>query len=592
MPVLTLPLALLALAAVPALVAIYWLRNKFRRQTVSSLMLWLDQRRPREGGVRVQSIQTPLLFFLELAALVLLALAAARPMLPLPDAAIPVFVVLDDSYSMGAGGDESPRALAEQTLREELRRLPGFSLRLMLAGSNVQLLGPPVRSEGDVLPLLENWTCTAPAARIDRAVALAADMGTDDARVIVLTDRAPGSPQAKDQRIEWWAFGQRRANVAFVNAARTTREEQDRCLIEIANLSDQPQVTEFALETSADGGARVTRLDLGPRQIHRVFMTLSQNTTALAASLSDDALDMDNRLLLLPPPRRMVRARLSINDQDLHQLVRDALDASGRVLITDARPELLITDSPEAAPTPDGVWMLQILTAPADAQAAYLGPFVVNRAHPLTEGLGLNGVVWSADKVEDTPGAVVVTAGDVPLLTDTRLAGDNHLIRLKFNPTASNLQNSTDWPILFWNLLQWRSGRSPGLPQPNVRLGTETAVRLDPIVEKVIIERPDGNRIELPVHDGSVSLRADQPGLYTITAAGADYSLAANVLYRDESDLSAAITGRWGSAPAADQLPRHYRGAAWILVILALAILAAHQVLAGRAGGRRQDIGG
>ena len=65
MPVFTFPLAFIALLAVPALVAIYWLRNQSRERHVSSLLLWLDERQMWEGGRRIQRLQTPLLFFLE-----------------------------------------------------------------------------------------------------------------------------------------------------------------------------------------------------------------------------------------------------------------------------------------------------------------------------------------------------------------------------------------------------------------------------------------------------------------------------------------------------------------------------------------------
>jgi hypothetical protein len=49
-PLLTYPLALIALAAVPALAAIYILRNRFRRRQVSSLLLWRFQVQAKSGG--------------------------------------------------------------------------------------------------------------------------------------------------------------------------------------------------------------------------------------------------------------------------------------------------------------------------------------------------------------------------------------------------------------------------------------------------------------------------------------------------------------------------------------------------------------
>ncbi|HMF15697.1 MAG TPA: BatA domain-containing protein, partial [Gemmataceae bacterium] len=119
---LTTPWALWGLLAVPALVAIYWLRKRFRQMPVSSLMLWRDQKEAKQGGFRIRRLQTPLLFFLELLALVLLVGAAAGPSVSMPSAHRPLVVILDDSYSMQAGGDDSPRKLAEKALLEELDR--------------------------------------------------------------------------------------------------------------------------------------------------------------------------------------------------------------------------------------------------------------------------------------------------------------------------------------------------------------------------------------------------------------------------------------------------------------------------------------
>ena len=102
LPFLTYPLALIALATVPALAAIYILRNRFRRRPVSSLVLWRFHVQSKSGGAKIHRLQLPLLFFLELLALVLLVTAAGGPHWKLPQSARPLIVVLDDSFSMGA----------------------------------------------------------------------------------------------------------------------------------------------------------------------------------------------------------------------------------------------------------------------------------------------------------------------------------------------------------------------------------------------------------------------------------------------------------------------------------------------------------
>src|SRR5262245_50728820 len=116
LPVFATPWALLGLLALPVLVGIYWLRNRFRPLPVSSLMLWADQRESRAGGPRLRRPQTPLLFFLELLAILLLVLAATGPSADTTMSARPLVVVLDDSFSMRAGGNESPRRQALKAL--------------------------------------------------------------------------------------------------------------------------------------------------------------------------------------------------------------------------------------------------------------------------------------------------------------------------------------------------------------------------------------------------------------------------------------------------------------------------------------------
>ena len=114
--VLTSPLVLLGLSALPLLAAVYWLRSRSRRAVVSSLAFWTDQRSPRRGGLIIHRMQTPLSFFLEFLAITLLVVAAAGPAVLKRDVVRSLVVVLDDSYSMlaasGDGSDSSRKRAA------------------------------------------------------------------------------------------------------------------------------------------------------------------------------------------------------------------------------------------------------------------------------------------------------------------------------------------------------------------------------------------------------------------------------------------------------------------------------------------------
>ena len=84
MPFFTYPLAWIAAITLPALAAIYFLRHRFRKQSVSTLLLWQMHQESREGGRRIEKPKLPLVFFLELLVLLLLVLAATGPRWQVP----------------------------------------------------------------------------------------------------------------------------------------------------------------------------------------------------------------------------------------------------------------------------------------------------------------------------------------------------------------------------------------------------------------------------------------------------------------------------------------------------------------------------
>ena len=104
----------------------------------------------------------------------------------------------------------------------------------------------------------------------------------------------------------------------------------------------------------------------------------------------------------------------------------------------------------------------------------------MDNSHPLAAGVALEGVIWAGAAITNSPGEIpVILAGNVPLLSVREdLAGGRHL-NLNINPGYSTVQNTPDWPILFWNILSWRIAEMPGLKESNARLGTEVTLRTD-----------------------------------------------------------------------------------------------------------------
>src|SRR6185503_11402018 len=285
------PLAFVALLAVPALVAIYWLRSRHKRQPVSTLMLWMDQREAREGGLLIHRLQTPLLFFLELLTILLLILAAARPAVTAGDSARSLTVVLDDSFSMLAGSGGSSRSRALAAIEKETESGRYSSVRLIVASDTPQILGEGARDLDR--ELLKEWRCQSPSADLAEAISFAFALGGNRPRVLVATDQPPPE-EPTDGRLEWWAFGNAANNIAFVNATRSARDTQERCLLEVANLSPNPVKTGLVIGLSRPGESESrelqrTALILGPGETRRILLKLEPGAGTLHAQLDDDA---------------------------------------------------------------------------------------------------------------------------------------------------------------------------------------------------------------------------------------------------------------------------------------------------------------
>jgi Aerotolerance regulator N-terminal len=631
-PVFVYPLAFLGLLTLPALVAIYYFRSRHRRQVVSSLMLWLDPRETRSGGTVIRRLQTPLLFFLELLLLALLTLAAAGPHVRSSEGTRPLVVVLDDSFSMLAGGDDCARNRAVRALKEEFQRRGSGPVRLVLAGERPVLLGEPVGTAPELAHLLKQWECRSPAASLEAGLAVASEIGGDLALLLVLTDRSSGEELEKG-RVEWWSFGEPRPNLALVNAARTNRDGADRCLLEVANLSATTESTTLVI-TTGEQEAEVRRsvLSLKPGETHRTVLQLPSGTTALQARIGDDVLAIDNRVNLLPIGRREVRVEVRVDSPVLRPLVEKAVRAAGGMLIEDPTPrpplrfgegekdrreeksgprsdpptapprngeggrdkkdkgggrvQIIITDSESVPDTEPGTWVLQLL---AEKQAeAFLGPFVLDRAHPLTEGLSMQGVIWGAGKTTSFPGRPVVMAGNVPLLTDAEDAAGRHTLRLRLRPDLSTLQDSPNWPILLANLVQWQSSGQPGLARPNLRLGEEAVLTFVVPPEEVIWTAPDGTTRTLVVQDRRVVARPELVGVHRLKAGEEETPFACNALAREESDLRKCASGRWGDWLDETTLRLEYRSIAWVFLLGALLVASLHMALVAhdRAGRR------
>jgi hypothetical protein len=535
------PFALLGLAAIPALLAVYLLRNKVKQRDVSSLMLWAERRRMTHGGSKLQRNRLPILFFLELLIILLLILAAASPRILSDRSSRPLVIILDNSASMAAIGPDGENA-AQRALRnipKQIRSARLSSVRVILAGRNPRWLDRDTAQQIQTGQLPPEWKMNATEFNDEKAILFARENSTPSTRILVVSDTPPEEEPASGT-LKWLATGRALPNAGFVNAVRNN----GRCMIEITGTG----TTQLTLKIDEKTQTTTEQLPL------RKTIRLADPNARFEAELPADALDIDNRVILLPEPNRTVPVLQSIQHPALRKLMAQTIDATG--LATVGNPELFITDA--TAPVSDrNTWILHIV--PAENAQPFTGPFVVDYQSPLTSGLSFEGVVWAASANNSLPGMPIIMAGNIPLLTRQEdLTGRTHFY-LQIDPELSTLPRTPAWPTLLWNLLQARATQQPGFADVNLRQGMD-------------IHFTGPAEINLP----------DRPGILEVQSNQRVYQAAINFLDAEESTLSRCRNADLGSWIDPEQLDREYADLSPLLILLALTLLCAHQFLIRR----------
>lgn len=461
----TTPLGLLALLAVPAVVALHLFRNKLPERRVAGLFLF-----PQEallagaGRTRTRLLRTPS-FWLELLAALLLGLwlsglsfggARSRH----------VVVVLDDSASMAAGGRD--RALA--ALRQRLSALGGGDfVSVLRTGPRPEVLAGPKALPHEALATLDGWQPTLPRHDRTPTLDLGRELAMGGGELWFLTDEAPGQG---DLDVHWLAFGQTAPNAAILGIVREPGADgRERVRAHLAAFGAIAS-SELVLRTGERelGRARVEFVDGGAA----VVLPLPAGIDVLQASLSADALAIDSTAWLLPAPVRDVRLCDQLPTAATEPLAVSRLLAALPAVRAEAdsrTAQLLL----RAEPGPLREGQLELVVAAEGERRPLAGPFVIDRAHAVCSGLSLQGVVFGA-VVRDLPGAVLVAAGALPLCTEEPLdAGRRFWLAL--DPALGNFARSPDWPVLMANLVEQAREQVPGPLQAQLLVGGEARFR-------------------------------------------------------------------------------------------------------------------
>ncbi|MBL8923946.1 MAG: BatA and WFA domain-containing protein [Myxococcaceae bacterium] len=562
------PLGLLALLAVPAVVAAYFLRRKQPPRVVSALFLWRTPDQRAEAGPRFERFSRELSLALETLALVAAALFLADARCGETAKRTHVVVVVDGSLSMQASRAGKTAADATRDAVAALVRDEGASVvTLIESGPKPRLIAGPQLDVARALSALEGWTPSQPSHDPGPAVSLAKELSTvPRQRVHFFTDGPVGEVTLPPE-VQGRSVGARLENVGFLSAQRRDEAGVATVTVRVASFSDGPRTV--PVRFTAPGGlvqSQQVALAAGATALVRVGM---KTDATIEVTLPDDALPEDGHLTLLPAPLPTLNVSLLEGlDQSAQVTVGRALRVMEHVSLQGAPPGLVI-GPPES--------QAGVRVGAKGAPTSFVGPFFAQKTHPLLDDVQLGGVVWTAG--ENPPGQPLLSAGGQVLLSED----DDGVVHFNLDLSRSNVQRSVAWPVLWGNVVRRARASKEGFPRRQVHIGEDV-----PLVTAAgaswSLEGPDGARRPVLGVGALTVPPLSPPGTWKLRRDG-EVADTVEVLALDGHESDLRTRGAWSVdaartdalASLSDERPR-----AWAFLAAMLAALLADFWLTAR----------
>ncbi len=187
------PLGLLALLAIPLIVIIYIIKNKYTEQTIASTYIWTLSERFLKRRNPINKLQKWLSLILQITAVVLMALTIANPVFYIPGQAADYCFVLDGSESMQIEKDGVTRwSRGKEKIAELIEESGnGSTYTLICVGDAPVVVYSRLSDKGRAIDLLDDATPSEFSVSLESALADAQKMFDEDPAIktYLFTDR-------------------------------------------------------------------------------------------------------------------------------------------------------------------------------------------------------------------------------------------------------------------------------------------------------------------------------------------------------------------------------------------------------------------
>lgn len=554
-----------------AVILYYFFRKKYKDQKISSLLFWEEMMKEIQASPYLKKLQHHLLFYLQMAALVLCVLALMGPYLEDEGLEGNEFIFVVDTSATMLAGSPSQFELQQGKMRELAEEAGGKPVTIVTAGASPEVLAREEQETEKLLETIDGLEVDYGNEEMEQALLYAESLAGDESAVIhVFTDALDRGRLAGKTGRAYVVHGMERplANASVLQFGLAEGEGGLRAIVQAANHGTEKLAGEIIV--TSDSGTRQQKpvvLDAGA-EIVVPFEGLADGNVWRAELQIGDEYKADNEMsAILQQPVDQIYL-----DAALHELVASGFGALGMEAV------LMESDAVgKSTGAPIATNQTDLLANPApvlllgrnDASPVEASGKIEWMDHPLLAYAPLDGVFVSQLYPGFDGYETLASIGGQPFI---QLSPEGDIAVL------ADIQ-STDWPLnpsfplFLWSAVQSlsQSGDFLGFFQPN----EYRSVALASDSGEWEIFKEDAYLSSYLEGQGAFKAPAE-PGVYDVV--GDDEAMKLIVrLSNEEKMLAAGTSYRIGEAAEKAETVRH-SVMPWLIVVILLLLIAEWEV--------------
>ena len=523
----------------------YFFRKKYKVTTISSTLFWEQSMRETKVSPYLKNLQRNALFYLQMAALLLLVVILLGPFLPKEEAVGGhTILIIDTSATMLAGKEQTTWfARQQEAMKELVNSRSGEPITLVTTGKEPALV---VREQTDgeaVIAAIDKLAVSYEHENMERALEFARSIASaGGADIHIYTDSLNRAAFAEgDSDITWTIHGseEKFVNLSIDKLGAVKTPEGTEAIVKVVNASDADQTGDVQLIDVLTGRLLVDDkfvVEAG-KDVLLSFKELPESKAIQAKIIVEDDYEADNSASILLGSE----VSEAVIDGQLHELVKRAFEAIGLTVSTGSTNEILAAQDHSVVVTND-VSLLEKGTKPVmimgrnDESAQLVSGVITSAADPLFTIADLSDVYVSALYPPFPVYTTIATIGDQPFIQKSKRGDIVVLADIEL----------TDWPLHpSFPLFIWSAAESLrsetdtlGLFMPNERkavlsAGTEEGMEVYTLEDEYVATFADGASFVAPTRPGIYKARdGDSEKLFAVQLEQSEKELVIGSSYR------------------------------------------------------------